>query len=518
MLIQQTVGYTATSPTSIKKLYTISITCDNNFSLFLYLDHDKLHLSQDLPAKDQAMAQRKQEKTLHDDLDTSFFNPVSLDKASHEMLLIRKPNQPADARVLRVAIIGSPNAGKSTLVNGVLKRRIFSVSRKVHTTRARATGVLTHGRNQIIFLDTPGIVNHKHGRKHQLPRPLLIDAKNVLEEADLVAVIVDASNKWTRCKLDPEIMVALHHNPDVPTVLVLNKEDKGYMKYSFNILTMSSQLIYCKTNRLCLKLWPISPRASSVVKSLTLGGSGLRRSNGKPETTAGDDFSPSGRGGKAWFEEEEANRSRTTGDLTSEGDKNGSTERLLGDGESRETASEIIQRSQQKSETDGLHSDDEGKSQEANREPFPHLGDDDKNNKLQELITNLDLLIGDDRRNARENYLIHSAKPGMWEYHSDTVTDLPPEEIVSEAIREKLLEYLPQEVPYRVRQVNELWQIGENEELQIFHKIVCSKKSHVGMIEKRMGRIVKEATQDLMNAFHCDVFLKIHVAFESGYR
>lgn len=122
----------------------------------------------------------------------------------------------------------------------------------------------------------------------------------------------------------------------------------------------------------------------------------------KPETTAGDDFSPSGRGGKAWFEEEEANRSRTTGDLTSEGDKNGSTERLLGDGESRETASEIIQRSQQKSETDGLHSDDEGKSQEANREPFPHLGDDDKNNKLQELITNLDLLIGDDRRNARE--------------------------------------------------------------------------------------------------------------------
>lgn len=45
------------------------------------------------------------------------------------------------------------------------------------------------------------------------------------------------------------------------------------------------------------------------------------------------------------------------------------------------------------------------------------------------------------------------AKPGYWEYHSDTITDLPPEEIVNEAIREKLLEHLPQEVPYKVTQV-----------------------------------------------------------------
>uniref|UniRef100_A0A8B9H3Y2 GTPase Era, mitochondrial n=1 Tax=Astyanax mexicanus TaxID=7994 RepID=A0A8B9H3Y2_ASTMX len=133
-------------------------------------------------------------------------------------LLMRTPDQPENPRCLRVAVIGAPNAGKSTLTNQLLGRKLFAVSKKVHTTRSRALGVLTEDDTQIVSIC---IVL----KKHHLEKSLLVDPLESLYEADLVVVLVDVSDKWTRTRLDFEVLKCLALNPQIPAVLVLNKVD-----------------------------------------------------------------------------------------------------------------------------------------------------------------------------------------------------------------------------------------------------------------------------------------------------
>lgn len=64
-------------------------------------------------------------------------------------------------RTLRLAVIGMPNAGKSTLINNIMGRKVCAASPKVHTTRVRARAFLNEGNSQIVFIDTPGIVDEK---------------------------------------------------------------------------------------------------------------------------------------------------------------------------------------------------------------------------------------------------------------------------------------------------------------------------------------------------------------------
>ncbi|MGH0167779.1 UNVERIFIED_CONTAM: hypothetical protein FKN15_053671 [Acipenser sinensis] len=78
-----------------------------------------------------------------------------------------------------------------------------------------------------------------------------------------------------------------------------------------------------------------------------------------------------------------------------------------------------------------------------------------------------------------KRYLVTMAQPGCWEFHSGVLTDQDPQEICNNIIREKLLESLPQEVPYNVIQSIEMWEEGENGELIILQKLYMKKESHV---------------------------------------
>jgi len=93
-----------------------------------------------------------------------------------------------------VAIVGRPNAGKSTLLNVLLNQDIAIVTPKAQTTRNRIQGMLTAGNSQIIFLDTPGILEPKY----ELQNFMLSEIKTALRDADLVLYIIDA---W---KFNPE--------------------------------------------------------------------------------------------------------------------------------------------------------------------------------------------------------------------------------------------------------------------------------------------------------------------------
>ena len=91
-----------------------------------------------------------------------------------------------------VALVGRPNAGKSTLLNRILGHKVSIVSAKPQTTRNRIVGILNDERGQIAFLDTPGI----HRPLHKLNVRMMDHVRSSLSEADVIALIVDATEPF----------------------------------------------------------------------------------------------------------------------------------------------------------------------------------------------------------------------------------------------------------------------------------------------------------------------------------
>ena len=87
-----------------------------------------------------------------------------------------------------VALIGAPNAGKSTLLNALVGSKVSIISHKVQTTRALIRGIAVEGRSQLIFVDTPGIFSPRR----RLDRAMVTTAWSGAHEADFVGVLIDA--------------------------------------------------------------------------------------------------------------------------------------------------------------------------------------------------------------------------------------------------------------------------------------------------------------------------------------
>lgn len=116
-----------------------------------------------------------------------------------------------------VNIFGKPNAGKSTLLNALMKEKLAIVSPKVQTTRHRIKGILTTDDYQVIFSDTPGIIDPKY----KLHEKMMAAVKSALEDADLALLIVDAKDSPEEAN---EIFSQLRLK--VPALVLLNKADK----------------------------------------------------------------------------------------------------------------------------------------------------------------------------------------------------------------------------------------------------------------------------------------------------
>jgi len=117
-----------------------------------------------------------------------------------------------------VAVIGAPNAGKSTLVNALVGQKVAITSAKAQTTRARMLGIALHGDTQMILVDTPGIF----APKRRLDRAMVSAAWEGTEAADAVLLMVDPV-KQRRHELEP-LLEALAQRPE-KKILVLNKVD-----------------------------------------------------------------------------------------------------------------------------------------------------------------------------------------------------------------------------------------------------------------------------------------------------
>ncbi len=130
-----------------------------------------------------------------------------------------QPDEPTpETRCGFVALIGAPNAGKSTLLNSLVGAKVSIVSRKVQTTRQLVRGIVIEGSSQIIFVDTPGIFQPKR----RLDRAMVTSAWGGAGDADVIGLLVDA-----RRGIDENVEALLAKLAEIrrPKVLVLNKID-----------------------------------------------------------------------------------------------------------------------------------------------------------------------------------------------------------------------------------------------------------------------------------------------------
>ncbi len=120
-----------------------------------------------------------------------------------------------------VALVGAPNAGKSTLLNALIGEKIAIVTHKVQTTRTRISGISIKGQTQIIFVDTPGIFKSP---KRRLERAMVDAAWKGVSDTDMTALLVDA-----QAGINPQVrhIITGLKGQGIKAVLVLNKVDKA---------------------------------------------------------------------------------------------------------------------------------------------------------------------------------------------------------------------------------------------------------------------------------------------------
>lgn len=115
-----------------------------------------------------------------------------------------------------VAIIGKPNAGKSTLLNVFLGQKLAITTAKAQTTRHRILGILDEDDYQIVFSDTPGVIKPKYG----LQRAMMKFVDRALEDADLIVLLIDVNEKFPE-----DEMIKTVGDSMIDVILVLNKID-----------------------------------------------------------------------------------------------------------------------------------------------------------------------------------------------------------------------------------------------------------------------------------------------------
>jgi GTP-binding protein Era len=152
-----------------------------------------------------------------------------------------------------VNIFGKPNAGKSTLLNALMGEKLAIVSSKVQTTRHRIKGILTEKNYQLVFSDTPGIIDPKY----RMQEKMMNAVKNALEDSDVALLLVDIKEDWAE---SDTIFSALRLK--VPAVVALNKIDLVSEK------TIKEAVDFFSTKPYCNKVITISALSGVNKKKL----------------------------------------------------------------------------------------------------------------------------------------------------------------------------------------------------------------------------------------------------------
>ena len=133
-----------------------------------------------------------------------------------------------------IAIIGAPNAGKSTLVNALVGAKVAIVSHKVQTTRVPVRGIATQGASQLVFTDTPGVF----APRRRLDKAMVDAAWARAQDADMIALVIDAAKA-----IDEDVagIVKKLESAQAPLIAVLNKVDRVESKEK--LLALAKDLV-----------------------------------------------------------------------------------------------------------------------------------------------------------------------------------------------------------------------------------------------------------------------------------
>ncbi|XP_055625648.1 GTPase Era, mitochondrial [Toxorhynchites rutilus septentrionalis] len=321
-----------------------------------------------------------------------------------------KSQQP-DEKIVKVAIIGVPNAGKSTLINHLVEHRVCPTSMKVHTTRSAAKAIQSRNNSQMILFDTPGLVGEREMKKHQLGPAFVSSCRHAIQNSNLIGVVHDVSNGWTRNALNPILLEVLKNNVHIPSFLILNKIDA------------------LKSKRILL----------DIVKNIT--------------------------------------------------------------------NNQVINiKNYPKQRVKSLEKPDE-KVKKPEAEGWSHFTE----------IFMVSALTGDGLRELI-NFLYSHAKSGPWEYTATESTDQSPEELIVQSVRARLLDYLPQEIPYLLQTELEYY---ENIKGKIFASAVVTCPSErverllCGEANGKLRQITERVTSDLIETFTTRVSLTISTRVRS---
>lgn len=133
-----------------------------------------------------------------------------------------------------VGIIGKTNAGKSTLVNALVKEKVAIVSPKKQTTRENISGILTSENYQIIFVDTPGI----HKTKNKLDKLMMNNVRDAIASVDLLFYILNGE----KIPKTDEIENIIKLSTEIPTIVGISKQDIASPEITVQIITMLSKI------------------------------------------------------------------------------------------------------------------------------------------------------------------------------------------------------------------------------------------------------------------------------------
>uniref|UniRef100_A0A182X0T9 GTPase Era, mitochondrial n=1 Tax=Anopheles quadriannulatus TaxID=34691 RepID=A0A182X0T9_ANOQN len=332
-------------------------------------------------------------------------------------------NAPADSnsteRLIKVAIVGMPNAGKSTLINRLIDQRVCPVSAKVHTTRKASKAIHSKANSQAILFDTPGLVGSREIKKHQLDTQFVSACRHAIQHSALIGVVHDVSNSWTRHALSPVLLRLLEEYAHIPSFLILNKIDT------------------LKSKRILL----------DIVRNLTCDQLASIRNYGPPT------------------------RRRKSRDAGAE----------------------------EKAPSDGL----EGKeiTSPSRVEGWPHFTE----------IFMVSAMTGDGLREVM-SFIHANAKQQPWEHLPDEHTDQPPEQLIVQSVRARLLDFMPQEIPYLLQTELEYYEVVGGRILA--STIVTCPNDRIarlvcGESNGKLRQINEQVTSDLIETFGMPVLLTI---------
>ncbi len=168
----------------------------------------------------------------------------------NEFSTMTEQNSSTKTRAGFAAIIGAPNAGKSTLVNALVGEKISIVTHKIQTTRFQVRGIAMHGGSQIVLVDTPGIFEPSDGQGGRLDRSMVHAAWSGVADADVIVHVVDApsyfrahmglepsgQDKKAAKDTDRVIKGLRKRSGDRPVYLALNKIDEMEKKHLLELV------------------------------------------------------------------------------------------------------------------------------------------------------------------------------------------------------------------------------------------------------------------------------------------